>query len=268
MPEPAAGDAATLLELRGVTKRYGSLTVVDHVDLTVAAGEVVVVIGPSGSGKSTLLRCINLLTVPDEGEVLFEGRRVTPPPSRRWKPWAGRAERRALRRVRAHVGMVFQHFNVFPHLSVRENVALGLTRVGGLDREQAVERAEAQLATVGLSDKVGEYPARLSGGQKQRLAIARALALDPTLMLFDEVTSALDPELVGGVLTEMKALAAEGMTMVVVTHEMGFALEVADRIVFMDAGRIVEQGPPALMHDPQEPRTRAFLSAILGTEAS
>ena len=254
---------AYLLQLRGLYKRFGALTVLENISLDVAAGEVVVIIGPSGSGKSTLLRCVNLLTVPDAGEVIFEDQRLRPPPSRRWNPWAGRAERRELLRTRAHVGMVFQHFNVFPHLTVLDNVVLGLTRVLGQDAAEARERAADQLATVGLSDKLTAYPATLSGGQKQRLAIARALALDPTLMLFDEATSALDPELVGGVLAEMKKLALAGMTMLVVTHEMGFAMEVADRIIFMDEGRIVEQGTPKEMRNPRNERTRAFLSAIL-----
>lgn len=253
----------SLLRLQGVSKHFGALQVLDDVNLDVSTGEVVVIIGPSGSGKSTLLRCVNLLAVPDAGEIVFEGSRVTPPPSRRWNPVAGRRERQELQRVRSHVGMVFQHFNVFPHLTVLDNVVLGLTRVGGLDAQAARERATTQLSTVGLSDKLQVYPAKLSGGQKQRLAIARALALDPTLMLFDEVTSALDPELVGGVLAEMKKLALAGMTMLVVTHEMGFAMEVADRIIFMDHGRIVEQGTPERMRNPQHERTRAFLSAIL-----
>ncbi|MBA2530316.1 MAG: amino acid ABC transporter ATP-binding protein [Euzebyales bacterium] len=263
-PATAAELAGALLELRQVTKRFGDLTVLDRVSLAVAPGEVVVVIGPSGSGKSTLLRCVNFLAPPDSGDVLFQGRRVEPPPPSRWNPLAGRQQNRELTRLRAQVGMVFQHFNVFPHLTARDNVALGLTRVAGLPRAQARAKALEHLARVGLRDKASEHPSRLSGGQKQRLAIARALALEPQLMLFDEVTSALDPELVGGVLAEMRKLAESGMTMLVVTHEMRFAMDVADRVVFMDDGVIVEQGTPEHFRDPQHPRTRAFLSAILG----
>lgn len=252
-----------LLDLRDVSKRFGNNLVLDRISLSVMPGEVVVIIGPSGSGKSTLLRCINFLTPPDSGEVWFEGRRIEPPRHSQWNPFAGRRERRELTRIRAHIGMVFQHFNTFPHLTACENVMLGLTRVGGLSKAEARQRALEQLERVGLRDKASEHPARLSGGQKQRLAIARALALEPTLMLFDEVTSALDPELVGDVLAEMRKLAEGGMTMLVVTHEMGFAMEVADRIVFMDHGAIVEQGPAAHFRDPDNPRTRAFLSAIV-----
>ncbi|MBA2577058.1 MAG: amino acid ABC transporter ATP-binding protein [Euzebyaceae bacterium] len=252
-----------MLELRGIRKRFGDLQVLDDVSLSIAPGEVVCVIGPSGSGKSTLLRCVNFLTPVDEGEVWFEGRRIEPPRHSSWNPFAGRPQVRELTRLRARIGMVFQHFNVFPHLTACENVMLGLTRVSGLGKAEARERARAQLERIGLLDKADEHPARLSGGQKQRLAIARALALGPTLMLFDEATSALDPELVGGVLAEMRKLAQDGMTMLVVTHEMQFAMEVADRVVFMDHGAIVEQGTPEHFRDPGNERTRAFLSAIL-----
>jgi polar amino acid transport system ATP-binding protein len=256
--------AATVPKLRveDVTKYYGSTLVLDGVDLDVADHEVVCLIGASGSGKSTLLRCVNMLTPPSGGTVEFDGTAVVAPRESRWNPLAGRGERRELQRLRAHIGMVFQHFNVFPHLTALENVTLGLTRVAGLDAAAAAERARAELEGVGLTEKVDSYPATLSGGQKQRLAIARALALDPRLMLFDEVTSALDPELVGDVLGQMRRLAADGMTMLVVTHEMKFAQEVADRVVFMDGGVIVEEGPPSFMRDPAHERTRAFLRAV------
>jgi polar amino acid transport system ATP-binding protein len=258
----AAGADGPILRLTGIRKRFGDLEVLRGVDLEVARGEVVCVIGPSGSGKSTLLRCVNMLAHPTAGTVWFDGEEVVPPPVSRWNPLVGREERRRLQQVRAHIGMVFQHFNVFPHLTALENVMLGLTRVAGLAPEAARDRALERLAAVGLSDKAEAYPATLSGGQKQRLAIARALALEPRLMLFDEVTSALDPELVGDVLAQMRRLAEEGMTMLVVTHEMKFAMEVADRVVFMDEGVIVEQGAPSFMRDPQHERTRAFLRAL------
>ncbi len=269
--EPVAGHAGRdqpvgtvpLLEVREVCKRFGDNLVLDRVSLRVAPGEVVVVIGPSGSGKSTLLRCINFLTPPDSGDVVFSGRQVQPPRSSAWNPLAGRSGGRDLVRLRSQVGMVFQHFNVFPHLTALQNVTLGLTRVTGRSKAEAEVRALEQLERVGLRDKAHEHPDRLSGGQKQRLAIARALALDPKLMLFDEPTSALDPELVGGILAEMRKLARSGMTMVVVTHEMGFAFEVADRIVFMDDGRVVEEGPAEQFRNPLHERTRAFLDAIL-----
>lgn len=250
------------LELKNIRKYFGDLCVLDGIDLTIEKGEVVVIAGPSGSGKSTLLRGVNMLTPPTSGEVWFEGVRVIEPARSQWNPFAGRSERKRLQELRAHMGMVFQHFNVFPHLSARENVMLGLVRVSGLTTEEARERADRELEAVGLADKADAMPAILSGGQKQRLAIARALALDPRLMLFDEVTSALDPELVGEVLAQMRELAAAGMTMMVVTHEMGFAMEVADRFVFMDEGNIVEQGTPAAMMNPQHERTRSFLRSI------
>jgi len=256
------GAARPILEISDLRKRFGDLEVLKGVDLDVAMGEVVCIIGPSGSGKSTLLRCVNMLTEPTSGTVRFDGEDVVPPPVSRWNPLMGRDERRRLQGIRAHIGMVFQHFNVFPHLSVLENVTLGLRRVAGMDEEQAEAVARRRIADVGLTDKVDAYPATLSGGQKQRLAIARALALDPRLMLFDEVTSALDPELVGDVLAQMRRLAEAGMTMLVVTHEMKFAMEVADRVVFMDDGVIVEQGPPSFMRDPQHVRTREFLRAV------
>jgi ABC-type polar amino acid transport system ATPase subunit len=259
--------ADPLLRLRSICKSFGSVEVLHGVDLDVERGEVVCIIGPSGSGKSTLLRCVNFIAPPTSGAVEFDGTEYRAPVEHRWVPWLGRAERRRLIRLRAEIGMVFQHFNVFPHLTAVQNVSLGLRRTLGLSRAAADSRARQELAKVGLADKADEYPARLSGGQKQRVAIARALALDPKLMLFDEATSSLDPELVAGILDVMRSLAAAGMTMLVVTHEMHFAMEVADRIVFMDDGRIVESGLPDQFRSPSEPRTRAFLSALSGVMA-
>jgi polar amino acid transport system ATP-binding protein len=261
-PEPAAVPAGPLVALQGVTKRFGHQTVLADIDLGVAPGEVVCIIGPSGSGKSTLLRCVNFIAPPTAGVVVFDGVTYRPPKDHRWIPFAGYPEERRLTRLRAEIGMVFQHFNVFPHLTALHNVTLGLRRTRHLPKRAAEQRARDELAKVGLADKVDEYPERLSGGQKQRLAIARALALDPKLMLFDEVTSALDPELVSGVLDVMRKLAEGGMTMLVVTHEMRFAMDVADRMVFMDHGRIVEEGTPASFRRPAHERTRAFLSSI------
>jgi len=235
------------IALRGVTRRFGTLTALEEVDLDVAKGEVVVLIGPSGSGKSTLLRCVNALEHPDEGEVLLDGERVDP-------------ARKDIDDLRAEVGMVFQHFNLFPHLTALGNVALAPRLVRG----QPDAKARALLERVGVGDKADVYPDMLSGGQKQRVAIARALAMEPIAMLFDEPTSALDPEMVGEVLAVMRDLARDGMTMLVASHEMGFAREVAHRVVFMDGGRIVETGPPSEIFDrPQRDRTKAFLSKVL-----
>jgi polar amino acid transport system ATP-binding protein len=259
--------AEPLLQLEAITKSFGSTEVLHGVDLQVQRGEVVCIIGPSGSGKSTLLRCVNFIAPPTSGRVVFDGRQYLPPQEHHWLPWLGRAERVRLIRLRAEIGMVFQHFNVFPHLTATQNVALGLRRTRGLSRSAADARARAALANVGLVDKADEYPARLSGGQKQRVAIARALSLDPQLMLFDEATSSLDPELVAGILDVMRSLAAAGMTMLVVTHEMRFAMDVADRIVFMDEGRVVESGSPDAFRAPTEPRTQAFLSSLNGVFA-
>jgi polar amino acid transport system ATP-binding protein len=242
-----------MLELRGVHKRFGSLEVLRGIDLRVAKGSVVCVLGPSGSGKSTLLRCINLLEPPDEGEIVLEGKVIT-----------GGAGGGDLDYVRRRVGMVFQQFNLFPHKTALENVSLAQEKVLRRSDEEAAKKGRDLLARVGLSDKADEYPDRLSGGQQQRVAIARALAMDPHVMLFDEVTSALDPELIKEVLDVMRTLAAEGMTMIVVTHEMGFAREVADGVVFMDEGVIVEEGPPDQVIDsPREERTRRFLGLVL-----
>ncbi|MEJ0015140.1 MAG: amino acid ABC transporter ATP-binding protein [Acetobacteraceae bacterium] len=248
-----------MLEMSGIHKRFGTLEVLRGVSLSVAPGEVVVVIGPSGSGKTTLLRCINLLEDYEQGTIAVDGE----PIGYRLDPRAGQRVRMSEREIaaaREHVGMVFQSFNLFPHMSVLHNITAAPIRVKGVPRARAEARARELLATVGLSDKVAEYPARLSGGQQQRVAIARALAMDPKIMLFDEVTSALDPELVGEVMAAMQQLARDGMTMVVVTHEMSFARDIADRIVFMDGGVVVEQGKPEqLLFSPATERVRAFL---------
>ncbi|MHC4958282.1 MAG: amino acid ABC transporter ATP-binding protein [Planctomycetota bacterium] len=236
------------VELKGVSKRFGDVRALVDIDVAVQQGEVVVLIGPSGSGKSTLLRCVNALEIPDTGEVLVEGRRVD-------------AHDKGIDAVRADVGMVFQHFNLFPHLTALGNVMLAPRLVRNAEDEAA---ARALLERVGVGDKHDAYPDTLSGGQKQRVAIARALAMEPLAMLFDEPTSALDPEMVGEVLAVMQQLAGEGMTMLVASHEMGFAREVADRVLFMDDGRLVEQGPPAQVFDaPERERTKAFLSKVL-----
>ena len=246
MTEPG-GRADTVVSLEGVTKFFGALKVLDDVSLAVGRRERLVLIGPSGSGKSTLLRCVNGLEEVSGGRVVVDGMVVGDPAT----PMA---------RVRAEVGMVFQHFNLFPHKTVLENLTLGPIRVLGLSRVEAESLARDLLSRVGVPEKAAEYPARLSGGQQQRVAIARALAMDPKIMLFDEVTSALDPELVGEVLATMQQLAGDGMTMVVVTHEMSFARDIANRIVFMDGGVIVEEGKPEeLLFTPQTDRVRAFL---------
>jgi ABC-type polar amino acid transport system ATPase subunit len=241
-----------MLELEDVHKSFGKLEVLRGVDLEVQKGEVVCVLGPSGSGKSTLLRCINLLAPPAPGRIMLEGREIT-----------GRAGE-GLDYVRQRVGMVFQQFNLFPHKCALDNVRLAQEKVLGRSQDEARDKAESLLRRVGLADKLDEYPDRLSGGQQQRVAIARALAMDPHVMLFDEVTSALDPELVKEVLDVMRELAAEGMTMIVVTHEIGFAREVGTRVVFMDDGLIVEEGPPAqVLDNPTQERTKQFLGLVL-----
>ncbi|MBQ0922478.1 amino acid ABC transporter ATP-binding protein [Saccharopolyspora endophytica] len=240
-----------MIELSGLSKSFGSLEVLRDIDLQVERGEVVCVIGPSGSGKSTLLRCVNLLEEPSAGKVSVDGAELTDPDT-------------DLDGSRRHVGMVFQQFNLFSHLSVLENLTVAQRKVLGRSKEEAEKVAEENLAKVGLSEKAGSMPAQLSGGQQQRVAIARALSMNPHVMLFDEPTSALDPELVGDVLGVMRQLADEGMTMLVVTHEMQFAREVADRVLFMDGGGIVEQGPPAeVIGNPKEERTRTFLARVL-----
>ncbi len=243
------GSAA--IDVRGLHKRFGTLKVLRGIDLRVDRGEVVCIIGPSGSGKSTLLRCVNRLEEPDRGRVILEGVDITDPDI-------------DLNTVRRKVGMVFQHFNLFPHLSVLDNLTIAQRRVLKRSREEAEEIALKMLQRVGIPEKMAAYPAHLSGGQQQRVAIARALCMKPHMMLFDEVTSALDPELVGEVLAVMRDLARDGMTMMVVTHEMGFARQVADRVAFIDDGVIVEEGPPAqVLLDPREPRTRSFLSLVV-----
>jgi glutamate transport system ATP-binding protein len=242
---------AHLVELRGVRKSFGDNLVLDDVDLAVSRGEAIVIAGPSGSGKSTMLRCINALEEVDEGEVLFDGRSVT---------GAGKG----ITALRAQIGMVFQQFNLFPHRSVLDNITLAPVQAKGEPAERARERAKALLERVGIAEKAGQYPADLSGGQQQRVAIARALAMEPKLMLFDEPTSALDPEMIREVLDVMRDLAREGMTMLVVTHEMGFAREVCDRLVFIDGGRIVEEAPPAeFFANAQSDRAREFVDKII-----
>ncbi|MER6839223.1 amino acid ABC transporter ATP-binding protein [Streptomyces platensis] len=247
---------AQAIDVQGLRKAFGELEVLRGIDFSVARGEVVCVIGPSGSGKSTLLRCVNLLEEPSAGRVVVAGTEVTDPDV-------------DIDRVRRRIGMVFQSFNLFPHLTVLENLTISQRRVLRRDRTEAERVARANLERVGLSDKAAAYPAQLSGGQQQRVAIARALSMDPELMLFDEPTSALDPELVGDVLAVMRGLAQEGMTMLVVTHEMSFAREVADRVVFMDGGVIVEQGTPEqVVGAPQHERTRTFLARVLDPAAA
>ena len=240
------------------------LHVLKDVDVSVEKGEVLVVIGPSGSGKSTLLRCLNFLAPPETGTVTFLGQTMSTE-NRPWHSVPARLDyERGLRHFRTQMGMVFQHFHLFPHMTVLDNVAAAPIRVLGLPKKEARARAAAELERVGMGGKAGSFPSQLSGGQKQRVAIARALAMKPQLMLFDEATSALDPELIGGILDEMRKLAEAGMTMIVVTHEMGFAREVGDRLIFMDEGRIVEQGPAReVLASPQSPRTQSFLRAIL-----
>jgi ABC-type polar amino acid transport system ATPase subunit len=240
-----------LVELRRVSKSFGDNLVLDGVDLCIDRGEAVVVAGPSGSGKSTMLRCVNGLEQVDAGEIRFDGQSVT-------------AAGRAIYRLRSEIGMVFQQFNLFPHKTVLENITLAPTKVKGLRPEAAGKRAGALLDRVGIPEKADAYPADLSGGQQQRVAIARALAIEPKLMLFDEPTSALDPEMIRDVLDVMRDLARDGMTMIVVTHEMGFAREVCDRIVFIDAGRIVEQGPPdEFFEGARSERAREFVDKII-----
>jgi polar amino acid transport system ATP-binding protein len=248
-----------MLEIAGLRKRFGTVEVLRDVSLAVSPGEVVVVIGPSGSGKTTLLRCTNLLEEYDRGTIMIDGE----PIGYRVDGRSGRRSRmseREIARARERIGMVFQSFNLFPHMNVLQNIVAAPIRVKRIERRQAEARARELLAMVGLSDKAAEHPIRLSGGQQQRVAIARALAMDPKIMLFDEITSALDPELVGEVLAAMQQLASDGMTMVVVTHEMSFARDIADRIVFMDGGVIVEEGKPdQLLFAPQTERVRTFL---------
>ena len=240
-----------LIEIKNLSKSFGDNLVLDGITDEVKTGEKVVIIGPSGSGKSTFLRCINLLEVPTAGQIFFDGAEVTDP----------KADINAIRR---QMGMVFQHFNLFPNMTVKKNITLAPVRTGLMKQDEADEAAAALLERVGLSEKADDYPASLSGGQKQRIAIVRAMAMKPKVMLFDEPTSALDPEMVGEVLAVMEELAESGMTMLVVTHEMGFAKRVGTRVLFMDQGKILEQGTPAAVFDnPQNDRTKDFLSKVL-----
>lgn len=244
-------DSTAVIEIRDLHKYFGSLEVLKGIDFHVDVGEVVCVIGPSGSGKSTLLRCVNRLEEPTSGTILIEGNDITDIDA-------------DVDALRTKIGMVFQQFNLFPHLTVLKNLTIAQRRVLKRSKQEADEIARAVLARVGLSEKVDEYPARLSGGQQQRVAIARALSMRPDMMLFDEPTSALDPELIGEVLDVMRSLAEEGMTMLVVTHEMSFAEEVADRVVFMDEGVVVEEGPPSkILNDPHTERARRFLRMVI-----
>jgi polar amino acid transport system ATP-binding protein len=253
--------AEPMLRAEGVHKRFGRLEVLKGISLEVQPGEVMCLLGPSGSGKSTFLRCINHLEKVNSGRVWVDGELIG---YRQSGDRLHELRESEVARKRTEIGMVFQRFNLFPHMSAIDNVIEAPIRVKRIAREQAVSRAEELLERVGLSDKLHAYPAQLSGGQQQRVAIARALAMDPKLMLFDEPTSALDPELVGDVLDAMRELAREGMTMIVVTHEIGFAREVADTVVFMDDGVVVESGAPAhVLSSPQHERTRAFLSKVL-----
>ncbi|MBN7793485.1 amino acid ABC transporter ATP-binding protein [Microbacterium esteraromaticum] len=242
---------APAIEIRGLHKSYGENEVLKGIDLTVTGGEVVCIIGPSGSGKSTLLRSVNLLEEPTAGKILIEGIDITD-------------EETDIDRVRRRIGMVFQSFNLFPHMTVLGNLTLAQRRVKKRTKEESEKLAREMLDRVGLAEKADAYPGHLSGGQQQRVAIARALCMNPDMMLFDEPTSALDPELVGEVLQVMRQLADEGMTMLVVTHEMGFAREVGSRLIFMDGGHVLEQGDPRkVLADPQHPRTQDFLSRVL-----
>lgn len=239
-----------MISIKQLHKSFGKSEVLRGIDLEIAAREVVVIIGPSGSGKSTLLRCMNYLEAPTSGQISVDGIALTSEAN--------------INKVREEVGMVFQRFNLFGHMTVLENITLAPMKVRKVSKEEAVRTATELLRKVGLADKAGAYPSQLSGGQQQRVAIARALAMKPKVMLFDEPTSALDPEMVGEVLDVMRSLAKEGMTMAVVTHEMGFAREVGDRVLFVDEGRIIEQGDPrSIFEQPQEERTRSFLSKIL-----
>lgn len=241
-----------MINVEHLYKSFGDLDVLKDVSQHIEKGEKVVVVGPSGSGKSTFLRCLNLLETPTDGTITFDGVDIT------------HAKGKELDKIRRKMGMVFQHFNLFPHLTIRKNITLAPVKLGLMSKEEANKQAEVLLARVGLSDKAEAYPGMLSGGQKQRIAIARSLAMNPDVMLFDEPTSALDPEMVGEVLELMKQLALDGMTMVVVTHEMGFAREVASRVLFMADGQILEENPPKeFFENPQNPRLKDFLSKVI-----
>ncbi|WZL74422.1 amino acid ABC transporter ATP-binding protein [Clostridiaceae bacterium 35-E11] len=240
-----------MIKITDLHKKFGDLHVLRGIDEHIDQGEVVVVVGPSGSGKSTFLRCLNLLEHPTSGEIVFEGTSITD-------------KKNNINKQREKMGMVFQQFNLFPHMTVLENITLAPMKLKNLKKEEVEKIAFALLERIGLKDKANNYPNQLSGGQKQRIAIARALAMSPDVMLFDEPTSALDPEMVGEVLDVMKELASEGMTMVVVTHEMGFAKEVGNRVLFMDEGKVIEQGTPSeIFGNPKHPRTKDFLGKVL-----
>jgi polar amino acid transport system ATP-binding protein len=261
MSGDALGGSEPLVEARDVRKRFGTNPVLKGIDLRVGRGQVMCLLGPSGSGKSTFLRCINHLEKIESGKLSVDGELVG---YRESKGKLYELRDREVNKKREEIGMVFQRFNLFPHMSSVGNVIEGPVKVKGQNRKEAIVRAKELLDRVGLSDKFDAYPSQLSGGQQQRVAIARALAMDPKLMLFDEPTSALDPELVGEVLDVMRQLAKDGMTMIVVTHEIGFAREVCDNVVFMDGGVVVEQGPPAnVFGNPQHERTKSFLSKVL-----
>jgi arginine/lysine/histidine transport system ATP-binding protein len=248
---PTEGGLKTVIKVNNLNKSFGKLHVLKGVGIEISKGEVVVVIGPSGSGKSTFLRCLNLLEEPTGGEIIFEGISITDKAT-------------DINKLREKMGMVFQQFNLFPNMTVLQNITLAPLKVKKQSKEEAEKIAYGLLKRIGLEDKANAYPAQLSGGQKQRIAIARALAMSPDVMLFDEPTSALDPEMVGEVLDVMKELASEGMTMIVVTHEMGFAREVGDRVLFMDEGVILEQGTPEqIFKNPQQARTQDFLRKVL-----
>ena len=251
MTAPQSGERPFKLVLRGVRKAFDSTTVLDGIDLEVAEGEVITLIGASGSGKSTLLRCVNLLEPVDDGEVLFDGVDIAEPgldPDP----------------IRRRIGMVFQSFNLFPHMSVTDNVAVGPRKVLGMPKSEARANALAMLTRLGLAARADAYPDQLSGGQQQRVAIARSLAMNPEVMLLDEITSALDPELVGEVLDVVRGLKRDGMTMLIATHEMAFAREISDRVCFLHQGRILEEGPPSqIFESPTEPRTQAFLQRVI-----
>ena len=241
-----------MIDVKGLSKKFRRTTVLRNIDATIEKGEKVVIIGPSGSGKSTFLRCLNLMERPTAGKIFFDGQEITA------------LKERDIDRVRQRMGMVFQHFNLFPHLTIQKNITLAPVKLGIMTQGEADKKASELLRRVGLPDKAKAYPAQLSGGQKQRIDIARALAMNPEVMLFDEPTSALDPEMVGEVLQLMKQLADDGMTMIVVTHEMGFAKEVASRVLFMDEGQILEENAPRqFFGNPKNPRLKEFLSKVL-----
>lgn len=258
-------DSKVLLEINNLKKSYGNHVVLDGIHTTISQGEVIAIIGPSGCGKSTFLRSLNLLECPDSGEILFEGENLMEMAGEKRGLFHGNASgEKRLNALREKIGMVFQQFNLFPNMTVKQNIMLAPVKLKLMDKEEASTKADELLARVGLSDKADTYPNMLSGGQKQRIAIARSLAMNPSVMLFDEPTSALDPEMVGEVLNLMKELAKDGMTMVVVTHEMGFAREVANRVMFIDEKNIMEEGSPEeIFSNPKNPRLKDFLARVL-----